>query len=182
MGKIIELYELTEQYVVLDEALSVFFLQQMEQDAISEGDQVTLDSILEQISALEEKIEERAENLAKIIKWKKGLADQIKNERKRLEARQRAAEGAAEWLTQVLYANMKAAGKEKIKTPLFTLSISANGGKQPISITDNLDEIPGKYLIPQPPKPNTEAIRELLAEKEVEWAHLEPRGEGLRIR
>ena len=45
-----------------------------------------------------------------------------------------------------------------------------------------IDDIPGKYLIPQPPIPNNEAIRSLLAVRQVDWAHLEPRGESLRIR
>ena len=36
------------------------------------------------------------------------------------------------------------------------------------------------YLVPQPPVPNNEAIRKLLDEKQVDWAHLEPRGESLR--
>ena len=45
-----------------------------------------------------------------------------------------------------------------------------------------LEDIPGRFLIPQPPVPNNEAIRKLLDEKQVDWAHLEPRGESLRIR
>lgn len=45
-----------------------------------------------------------------------------------------------------------------------------------------LEDIPGKFLIPQPAVPNNEAIRKLLEEREVDWAHLEPRGESLRIR
>ena len=182
MGKVNELYEMTEEYLILDEQLALFFYQQQEKEAISEEDQVRLDGILERMNALEGKIEEQAENIAKLIRWRKALAQVQRQEEERIARRRKASESAAEWMTQALYANLKAAGKEKFKTALFTFTIAKNGGKQPLKITENLDEIPGKYLIPQPPKPNTEAIRELLAEKEVEWAHLEPRGESLRIR
>lgn len=49
-------------------------------------------------------------------------------------------------------------------------------------ITENLGEIPNKYLIQQDPLINKEAIRELLKEKEVDWARLEPYGTHLNIR
>ena len=81
-----------------------------------------------------------------------------------------------------LQANLEFIGKTKFKTALFSFSVAKNGGKQPLEITENLGEIPGKYLIPQPPVPDKEAIRQLLAEKEVDWAHLAPYGKHLNIR
>ena len=77
---------------------------------------------------------------------------------------------------------MREMGKTKFKTALFSFNIQKNGGLEPLVITGTLDDIPGKYLIPQPPKPDGDKIRALLAEKQVDWAHLEPRGESLRIR
>ena len=65
---------------------------------------------------------------------------------------------------------------------LFSFNIQKNGGLQPLVIDGLLEDIPGRFLIPQPPVPNNEAIRALLENKAVEWAHLEPRGESLRIR
>ena len=85
-------------------------------------------------------------------------------------------------MKSTLQANLEFIGKTKFKTALFTYTVAANGGKAPLSITDNLGDIPGKFLIPQPPKVDTEAVRALLETKEVEWAHLEPRGYSLRIR
>ena len=77
---------------------------------------------------------------------------------------------------------MRQIGKTKFKTALFSFNIQKNGGVEPLVIDGAIDDIPGRYLIPQPPIPDNEAIRALLAEKQVEWAHLEPRGESLRIR
>ena len=49
-------------------------------------------------------------------------------------------------------------------------------------ITENLGEIPNKFLIQQEPLVDKEAVRDLLKDKEVEWAHLEPYGTHLNIR
>ena len=51
-----------------------------------------------------------------------------------------------------------------------------------MEITDNLDDIPGRFLIPQPPVVDKDKVRELLKEKEVEWASLKPYGTHLNIR
>lgn len=77
---------------------------------------------------------------------------------------------------------MREIGRMKFKTALFSFNIQKNGGQQPLVITGSLEDIPGCFLIPQDPVPNNEAIRTLLGERQVEWAHLEPRGESLRIR
>lgn len=182
MGIIKELYDMTEEYMVLDEMLTAYFLQAQDMDEIPEEEYVELRKVEEREKELEGDIENKAENIAKLIKYHLETAAVIEAEKKRLDKREKAHLCSAEWLKNTLYANLKAAGKEKFKTPLFSFTIAKNGGKQPLYITENLDEIPGKYLIPQPPKPNKDAIRELLKEKEVDWAHLEPRGENLRIR
>ena len=182
MGIINDLYVITEEYMILDEMLTAYFLQAQGADEIPEEEYVELREIEEREDALEEEIEKKEENIAKLIRYHAEMAAVIQAEEDRLEKRKKTHLCSAEWLKNTLYAKLKAAGKEKFKTPLFSFTIVKNGGKQPLYITDNLDEIPGKYLIPQPPKPNKDAVRELLKEKEVDWAHLEPRGENLRIR
>lgn len=182
MGIANELYEITEQYIALDELLTAYYWQAQNMDEIPEEEYMDLRSIEAMQDALNADIESKAENFAKLIKYHMETAAVIQAEEDRLEKRKKTHMCSAEWLKNILHANLKAAGKEKFKTPLFSFTIAKNGGKQPLYITDNLDEIPGKYLIPQPPKPNKDAIRELLKEKEVDWAHLEPRGESLRIR
>ena len=51
-----------------------------------------------------------------------------------------------------------------------------------MTITENFGEIPNKFLIQQDPLVDKEAVRELLKDKEVEWARLEPYGTHLSIR
>lgn len=163
-----KLYELTEQYQALCD---------MMYDPEAE-EQVVRDTM----EGLWGEIEEKADGYAKIIFTMEADIDMLKAEERRLSARRKALENRRQWLLENLAANMKAIDKRKFKTALFSFSIQKNGGLQPLVIDGSIDDIPGKFLIPQPPVPNNEAIRALLAEKPVDWAHLEPRGESLRIR
>lgn len=163
-----KLYELTEQYQAL---------QEMIYDP--EVDEQTLKDTMEAVWG---EIEEKADGYAKIIFGIKADVEKLQAEERRLNARRQRLENRARWLKDNLEANMREVGKTKFKTALFSFNIQKNGGVEPLVITGALEDIPGKYLIPQPPVTNNEAIRKLLAERPVDWAHLEPRGESLRIR
>ena len=163
-----KLYELTEQWETV--------FNMMEDGETDE--QVIFDTL----ESIEGEIEDKADNHAKMIRNLQANAEVLKAEEERLYKRRKSTENHIQRLKDNLQANLEFIGKTKFKTDLFSFSISKNGGKQPLSITDNLDEIPGKYLIPQPPKVNNDAVRELLKDKEVEWAHLEPYGRHLNIR
>ena len=138
--------------------------------------------IFDTLESIEGEIEDKADNYAKMIRNLQASVDVLKAEEERLYQRRKSTENHIQRLKDNLQANLEFIGKTKFKTDLFSFSVAKNGGKQPLSITDNLDEIPGKYLIPQPPKVNNDAVRELLKEKTVDWAHLEPYGRHLNIR
>lgn len=163
-----KLYELTEQYQAL---------QEMIYDP--EVDEQTIKDTMEAIWG---EIEEKADGYAKIIFGIKADIETLQEEEYRLNARRQRLENRAKWLRSNLEANMREVGKTKFKTALFSFNIQKNGGVEPLVITGALEDIPGKYLIQQPPVVNNEAVRRLLAEHPVDWAHLEPRGESLRIR
>lgn len=162
------LYELTEEYKALEEMLYD-----------PEVDEQTLQDTMEGIWG---EIEEKADNYAKIITGMKADIEALREEEIRLAARRKALESRQQTLKSNLEADMREIGKTKFKTALFSFNIQKNGGLQPLVIDGLLEDIPGKFLIPQPAVPNNEAIRKLLEEREVDWAHLEPRGESLRIR
>lgn len=168
MGIISELYELSNDYLEV--------LDMMDDDTWDEQ------TVMDTLEAVDGEFDYKAESMAKIIKSFQAKSDAVKEEIDRLTARRKSFENKAEFFKAVLFQNMQVIGKKKIKTALFAISIAKNGGKEPLKITGNIEDIPGKYLIPQDPIPNTDAIRALLAEKEVDWAHLEPRGEHLGIR
>lgn len=162
------LYELTEQYKALEN--------------LSYDSEVDEQVYRDTMEGLWGEIEEKADGYAKIISGMKYDIEALKAEEERINARRKALEQRSKWLKDNLEANMREMGKLKFKTELFSFSIQKNGGLQPLVIDGVLEDIPGKFLIPQPPVPNNEAIRKMLAERQVDWAHLEPRGESLRIR
>lgn len=162
------LYELADEYVTV---LDMFYDPEVD-------DQTALDTL----EAIDGEFEDKADNYAKLIKELLADAEKLKAEERRINLRRKGLENKADRLKSTLQANMEFTGKTKFKTALFSFSVANNGGLQPFTITDNLGDIPGKYLIPQPPLPDKDAIRTLLETKEVEWAHLEPRGKSLRIR
>ena len=162
------LYELTDQYQSI-----MNMLYDGETD-----EQLVMDTL----ESIDGEIEDKAANYAKIIRMMLADAEILKDEETRLYARRKSLEMRAQRMKDNLQANLEFIGKTKFKTALFSFSVAKNGGKQPLEITENLGEIPGKYLIPQPPVPDKEAIRQLLAEKEVDWAHLAPYGKHLNIR
>lgn len=163
------LYELTDAY---DTVMNMLYDEDVDQQ-----------TILDTLEGIEMEFEDKADNYAKIIKNINSDVEAIKVELDRLQARKTALENKSKWLKDTLEANMKQIGKTKFKTALFSFNIQKNGGLQPLAI-DVLDinEIPKKYLIPQDPLPDKDKIRQLLETKQVPWAHLEPRGESLRIR
>ncbi len=162
------LYELTESYQIL-----------MDMVYDPEVDEQTVRDTME---GLWGEIEDKADGYAKILMGMKADMETLKEEELRLNARRKALETRSQWLKDNLEANMRAIGKTKFKTALFSFNIQKNGGLQPLVIDGLIDDIPGRFLIQQAPIPNNEAIRKLLEEKQVDWAHLEPRGESLRIR
>ena len=162
------LYELSEQYQIL---------QEMAYDP--EVDEETLKDTME---GLWGEIEEKADGYARIIFSMKADIEILKKEEERLRLRRKSLENRSELLKNNLEANMRYIGKTKFRTALFSFNIQKNGGLQPLVIDGLIEDIPGKYLIAQEPVPDNKAIRELLKDKQVEWAHLEPQGGSLRIR
>lgn len=162
------LYELTEEWESVAE-----MLYDGETD-----EQVILDTL----ESIDGEIEDKADNFAKLIRSMKADAEALKAEEDRIHCRRMSLENRAQRLKDNLQANLEFVGKTKFKTVLFNFSVSKNGGKQPLEITDNLDDIPGRFLIPQPPVVDKDKVRELLKEKEVEWASLKPYGTHLNIR
>ena len=104
-------------------------------------------------------IEDKADGYAKIIMGMKADIEALRTEESRLAARRKALENRQQALKNNLEANMREMGKTKFKTALFSFNIQKNGGLQPLVIDGLLEDIPGRFLIPQPPVPNNEAIR-----------------------
>ena len=162
------LYSMTADY---EHVLQMLYDEEYDEQAVID----TLDSI-------EGAIEDKADGYAMIMRELEADADKLKAEEKRLESRRMALENKAKRLKANLYESMKAVGKPKFKTTLFSFGIQKNGGKPKLTI-DDAAAAPESYLIPQPPVIDTDAVRRSLeAGKTLTWAHLEPKGDHLVIR
>ena len=140
-------------------------------------EEVDEECILDTLESIEGEIEEKADGYALIIKELLGDADICKKEKQRLETRQKSFENRAAILKNRLEEIMKETGKTKFKTAKFSFGIQKNGGKQALTIDGEVTE---EYMKLEN---DTDKIRQALEEgKELPFAHLEPRGESLRIR
>lgn len=135
--------------------------------------------VLDTLEAIEGEIEDKADNYAMIIKNLLASAEAKEIEAKKMAEKANAEKNRAKLLKQNLYEIMKETGKTKFKTDLFSFNIQKNGGPAPLWVDEDITKIPDEYLKKEPD--NTK-IRELLKTKEVKWAKLEERGEGVRIR
>ena len=89
MGIINDLYETTEQYITLDELLTAYFWQAQNMEEIPEEEYVELRKVEEREKELEGDIENKAENIAKLIKYHLETVAVIQAEEDRLEREKR---------------------------------------------------------------------------------------------
>lgn len=152
--------------------LSTAFQQVQNMDLDPEVMQDTLDSI-------EDAIENKAENIAKLIRNLESDVAAYKEEEERLKTKRQATENKVKWLKTYLEDNMKLTGKTKFKSGMFNFSIQKNPAS--VNITDE-KAIPEEFLIQQPPKVDKTSLKEILKRGiEVPGAELK-QTEGLRIR
>ena len=152
--------------------LSVAFQEVQNMDLDPEVMQDTLDSI-------EDAIENKAENIAKLIRNLESDVSAYKEEEDRLKTKRQATENKVKWFKTYLEDNMKLTGKTKFKSGMFNFSIQKNPAS--VNITDE-KAIPEEFLIQQPPKVDKTSLKEILKRGiEVPGAELK-QTEGLRIR
>lgn len=163
-----KLYELKENYKQIAEYL---YEEEMNED-----------ELLNLLTLIDEAIEEKADNYAKIIQELEYDIQKIKSEEDRLTMRRKALENRVELMKQNLKITMEEINKPKFKTALFNFSICANGGKQPIEYKKDIDlkNLEERFIKPEL---NKDEVRIALEDGEyLEFAKLMPRGTHLRIK
>ena len=160
------MYELTAQYMALL--------------AMADDEEIEPEAIADTLEALGGEIEDKADNVAKVLKELDGETEKIKAEEARLAKRRAHYEAASMSLKKRLEDMMKLTGKTKFKTSLFSFGIQKNGGKKPLVLDVEVDRLPSELT---KAVPDNNAIRAYLEENgECEFAHFEERGESLRIK
>ncbi|WP_160684402.1 siphovirus Gp157 family protein [Clostridium sp. C2-6-12] len=125
-----KLYELTQNYMNLQ--------------ALLEDETISQDLIDAAMKEVGEDIEEKAQNYAVIMKNLEAEADALEKEEKRLAARKSSLKNRNKILKDNLENSMKAIGKTKFKTNLFSFNICKN----PSSVNiDDENLIPDQYIV-----------------------------------
>lgn len=123
-----KLYELTEMYKNIWDLV--------------EDDEIDLDTLEKALSNIEDNIEAKAENTAKLIKGIDGDINTLKEEENRLAKKRRALENKQKNIKEYLEMQLKVMEIDKVKTPLFTVALQKNPPS--LNIT-NEDLIPEQF-------------------------------------
>lgn len=121
-------------------------------------DQETFQDTLE---AIEGAIEDKAENMAKLIRCIEVDINALKEEEKRLADRRKALENKVSGIKEYLQQQLEFAGIDKVKRPTLTISIQAN---PPSVFVKDESLIPSHYMIPVAPKLDKKSILQFLKE------------------
>ena len=157
-----KLYELADRYNRLLE-----MAEEMDPEALAD----TLES-------LEDSIEEKVENTAKVIKSIEADISAIDEEIKRLQAMKSARKNNIDRLKVYLKEQLELVGMDKVKGKLFTVSVQNNPAKL---VVKDVSKLQG-YLVEQEPKvDSTRLKKDLKAGLEVDGVEL-VQERSLRIR
>ena len=158
-----KLYEYTQDYLQLLEI----------------ADEIDQEVLIDTIESIRESVEEKAENVAKIVRTFEADSKTIKAEEERLAAKRKTLENQVAYLKKYLFEQLDAMGIQKIKRPLFTIAIQNN----PPGV-DVLDEsiIPEIFWIPLGAKLDKTSILQSLKLGESVPGTAIKRSKGLRIR
>lgn len=130
------------------------------------------------LNSLDAEIEDKAENIAKLIKNYEADIEAFKTEEKRIAERRRTLENVVKRLKEYLFSNMKLTGKTKFKKGTFSFNIAKNTAS--VEIT-NADIISSDYKVLTEVLDKKAILQDLKDGKDVQGAILK-QSESLRIR
>ena len=131
------------------------------------------------LNTLDAEIEDKAENIAKLIKNYEADIEAFKTEEKRIAERRRTLENIVKRLKEYLFNNMKLTGKTKFKKGTFSFNIAKNPPS--VEIT-NVDIISSDYKVLTEVLDKKAILQDLKDGKDVQGAILKDDNESLRIR
>lgn len=158
-----KLYELTESYMQL----------------IDLSEQLDPETFKDTLDAIQDPLEDKVENTAKVIKSLESDVTAIKEEEKRLKERRRVLETKIDSIKNYLKEQLELAGIDKVKRPLITVSIQNNPPS--VKVTDE-KLIPSSFMIAKAPELDKKAVLKKLKDgEEVPGVELF-QGRSLRIK
>ena len=158
-----KLYELTERYMQL----------------IDLSEQLDPETFKDTLDAIQDSLEDKVENTAKVVKSLEADVTAIKEEEKRLKERRQVLETKIDSIKNYLKEQLELAGIDKVKRPTITVSIQKNPPSVKV-IDEKL--IPSSFMIAKAPELDKKAVLEKLKDgEEVPGVELF-QGRSLRIK
>lgn len=137
------------------------------------------EDLTDTLESLEDAIEVKVENTAKVIKQLEANAEMLANEAKRLSERKSAIENNVRNLKSYLQDQLERCGKTKVKGEIFTVAIQNN--PQSVEVVDET-KIPLEFFIEQAPELDKKTLLQHLKNAEqIPGAELR-QSQSLRIR
>ena len=143
-----KLYELTDEYLTLWDSLN-------DPDADWDAAEAALKGI-------ETALDSKVENCAKAIRGMESEEESILAEIERLQKRANALEKKTQSLKNYVQAEMETAGRDKIRTDLFTIAIQRSPDKLIVHSEEHIPEIFFKH-IPATTQLDKTAVKKALA-------------------
>ncbi len=139
------------------------------------------EAIKNSMDDLEMELEEKVDNIIKLMKSIDTDIDVIKGEINRLKNRVNIFNNRKQALKSYVVSTMESIGKKKIETPLYT--VSTVKGRDSV-IIDNASELPGDYVkvevIEKPDK--TAILKAIKSGEQLTGAHIEVGAPTLRVK
>lgn len=158
-----KLYELTNDY----------------NQVLELAEQLDAATLKDTLDSINDAIDDKIENTAKVVHTLESNVEIIDNEIKRLNAKKSTMNNNIKGIKRYMQESMEQVGKEKIKGQLFNIGIQNNPPS--VEVTDE-KKISLSYFIEQPAKLDKKAILSDLKDgKEIEGAELK-QTRSLRIR
>jgi hypothetical protein len=101
------------------------------------------DAVRDTLESISEAFEEKAINICKLIRLKESEIELIDKEVDRLESRKDSLIRSSHWLKKYLISEMERTGKDKIKTPIFNVTVATNPPS--VKVVSELD-IPKAFM------------------------------------
>jgi len=169
------LFDLSDEILILDERLG----------EIPEDDIEAQETVLkEYVVTLQADLRTKMEGYCRYILELESRADLRKSEGKRLLARSKVDADKALKLKEILRWFFTLHGLKNYETPLYRVTLCANGGKVPLEILVPIEELPAEYLRQDYTLvADTDLLRaDLEAGVEIEGVRLGERGQSIRIK
>ena len=122
-------------------------------------DETPTEALVNTLQSLEDAIENKADNIAKMVRNIAAEVEVIKLEEARLAERRRRLEKKQEGLKLYLKEQLEVAGLQKVKTPIFTISVRKNTGS--VQVVNEI-EIPQMFWVTPPPILDKKSMSERL--------------------